>query len=111
MKTTPPRSRLRAELIFSVFAALAAIVWMVLIFTAGMTPPAYIAAAVFVVCAAASSLLRFRETRDLPPEEKTAAPPPSLLRGGNAVVGHCANCGGPLRKNDKFCAKCGAKVI
>lgn len=111
MRTPPPRFQLRAELIFSGLAALAAIVWMVLIFTVGMTLPAYIAAALFVICASLSSLLFFRATRDLPPEEKTPAPPLSFLAGMKAVEGRCSNCDAPLRKGDKFCSECGAKVI
>ena len=111
MRTTPPRFQLSAERIFSAFAALAALVWMVLIFTVGMTLPAYIAAAGFVICAAASSLLYFRGTKDLPPEEKTPAPPLSFLHRMNPTEIYCANCGEPLRKSDKFCPKCGTKVL
>ena len=84
---------------------------MVLIFTVSMTLPAYIAAAVFIICAALSSLLHFRMTRDLPPAEKTTAPPLPLLKGVKALEGRCMNCDAPLRKGDKFCAECGAKAI
>ena len=111
MKHIPKKFKPRADIIFSILAALAAIVWMVLIFMVGMTLPAYIAAAVFIVCVSVSSLLYFRDTKDLPPEEKTAAPPLPFLRGLSAVEGECMNCGSPIRKNDKYCAKCGAKVI
>lgn len=111
MKTNPRTFELRADTLLSVCAALAAVVWMILIFAVGMTLPAYVAAAVFIISAAMSSLLRYRDTRDLPPEEKTPAPPLSFLCGAGAVADYCANCGAPLRKNDKFCAKCGEKVI
>ena len=110
MKTTPPKSPLREDMIFSIFAVLAAVVWMILIFAVGMTLPAYIAAAAFVICAAASSLFYFRDTQDLAPEEKTPAPPLPFLHGLHALEGHCTNCGSPFRKNDKFCAKCGIKL-
>lgn len=111
MKKNPPKFELRADMLVSICAVLAAVVWMILIFAVGMTLPAYIAAAVFVICAGTSSLLRYRDTKDLPAEEKTPAPPLPFLRGVDAVESYCINCGAPLRKNDKFCAKCGAKVI
>ena len=110
MTNKPPKFELRADMLLSVCAGLAAVVWMILIFAVGMTLPAYIAAAVFVVCAAASSLLRFRDTKDLPAEEKIPAPPLAFLRGTEAVERYCTGCGAPLRKSDKFCAKCGRKA-
>lgn len=111
MMKPPTNFKLRPDVVLSIFAAIAAIVWMVLIFAVGMTLPAYIAAAIFAVCAAASSLIHFHDTKDLPAEPKTSAPPLPFLRGVHAVESRCMNCDGPIRKHDKFCANCGAKVI
>ncbi|MBR3866748.1 MAG: zinc ribbon domain-containing protein [Butyricicoccus sp.] len=111
MKTTPRKFDLHADTLLSICAGLAAVLWMVLIFAVGMTLPAYLAAAAFVICAGISSLLRYRSVRDLPPEEKTPAPPLSFLRGRETAGSTCAACGAPLHKNDKFCAKCGKKVL
>ena len=111
MKNIPSKIEFRADLILSVIAAIAAIVWMILIFAIGMSLPSYIVAAIFIVCAAGSALLRYHGTKDLPEEEKVPAPPLAFLRTMDAADRHCIGCGGPLRKNDKFCAKCGTKVI
>ena len=109
MKPTPRKQKFQLLDVLTICAAVSAVVWMALILLSRSVILAHIAAACFIVFAAASSLLYFRVQSDAPKSEEPPAPLPSLRRLVKADR-YCAACGAPLRKNDRFCAKCGSRT-
>ena len=109
MKPTPRKQKFQLLDALTICAAVSAVVWMALILLSRSVILAHIAAACFIIFAAASSLLHCRVQPDAPQSEEPPAPLPSFRRFIKSGR-YCAACGAPLWKDDRFCAKCGSKA-
>ena len=109
MEPTPQKQKIRLIDLLTACAVISAAVWMALILLGGLSTSAHVAAACFIIFAAASSLLHCRVQPDAPQSEEPPAPMPSFRRLAKADR-YCAACGAPLRKGDRFCAKCGSEA-